>query len=91
MMMDIGKPDNMSKLIRYDLEVVQRAQLKKIVDIIKEKATFYNESGKTLFVGIAGLPGAGKSNFTKNIQILLHQVHHLNSVIVSQNGYHFSK
>ena len=67
MIMDIGKPDNMGKLMRYDLEVVQRAQLKKIVDNIKEKAAYYNESGKTLFVGIAGLPGAGKSNFTKNV------------------------
>ena len=52
-------------------------------------ARYYKEAGKTLFVGIAGTPGSGKSTFCKNLKEQLEYIHELKPLIIPMDGYHY--
>lgn len=41
------------------------------------------------FIGIAGIPAAGKSYLCSNLQQLLQEEHGINALVVSMDGYHY--
>ena len=49
----------------------------------------FKQSKKTLFIGVAGTPGSGKTFFADNLKNILLENHQINALAVSMDGYHY--
>jgi putative protein kinase ArgK-like GTPase of G3E family len=45
--------------------------------------------GKAPFVGVAGIPGGGKSTFCSNVAEILKFEHGINALVIPMDGYHY--
>lgn len=73
--------------MRYLLAKEDTKQLKRIASDLAEQVSYYQEAGKTLFVGIGGHPRSGKTQFTQDIAALLKENYNINACIVRMNAY----
>lgn len=42
-----------------------------------------------IFVGVAGIPGSGKSSFTKSIAYELEMLHNIKTLVIPMDGFHY--
>jgi pantothenate kinase len=50
-----------------------------------------SKGDKAPFVGVAGIPGGGKSTFCKNLAEFLKFEHGINALVIPMDGYHYSR